>query len=166
MPDFSEKKVKLNSKPDLEFLKYELNVEKPKKDWIAVQVLENFYFIYFFMYFIQHCFICRSSDSTVSEDVGIEPRTVATFALAVRRSNHSARSHPVMIKLTTIPDCHYLTFLLSKTMICCRIIRHCFRMATPLLFTLSKNQFYLLGQDLFEGIDQLEKRWVDSGIIR
>jgi hypothetical protein len=32
MPDFSEKKVKLNSKPDLEFLKYELNVEKPKKD--------------------------------------------------------------------------------------------------------------------------------------
>jgi hypothetical protein len=30
----------------------------------------------------------------VSEDAGIEPRTVATTALAVRRSNHSARSHP------------------------------------------------------------------------
>jgi hypothetical protein len=27
-------------------------------------------------------------------DAGIEPRTVATLALAVRRSNNSARSHP------------------------------------------------------------------------
>jgi hypothetical protein len=32
--------------------------------------------------------------STVSEDAGIESRTVATTALAVRRYNHSARSHP------------------------------------------------------------------------
>ncbi len=31
---------------------------------------------------------------TVSEDAGIEPRTVATLALAVRRANNSARSHP------------------------------------------------------------------------
>ncbi len=31
------------------------------------------------MYFIQLCFICcRPSDSTVSEDAGIEPRTVAS----------------------------------------------------------------------------------------
>jgi hypothetical protein len=44
------------------------------------------------MYDIKHCFICRPSD--VSENAGIEPRTVATTALAVRRSNHSARSHP------------------------------------------------------------------------
>ncbi len=43
----------------------------------------------FGQYFIQHCFICRSSDSIVSVDAGI-----ATLALAVRRSNHSARSHP------------------------------------------------------------------------
>jgi hypothetical protein len=28
------------------------------------------------------------------EDAGIEPKTVATLALAVRRSNHWARSHP------------------------------------------------------------------------
>jgi hypothetical protein len=28
-------------------------------------------------------FVCRPSDSTVSEDAGIEPRTVATLALAV-----------------------------------------------------------------------------------
>ncbi len=31
------------------------------------------------MYDIQHCFICRPSASTVSEDAGIEPRTVATI---------------------------------------------------------------------------------------
>jgi hypothetical protein len=45
----------------------------------------------FFMFFIQHCFICRPSDSTVSEDAGIEPRTFG-LALAVRRSNHLAKS--------------------------------------------------------------------------
>jgi nestin len=43
------------------------------------------------MYVIQHSFICRPSDSTVSEDAGIEPRTVATSALTARRS---AKSHP------------------------------------------------------------------------
>ena len=48
----------------------------------------------YFMSNIQHCFICRPSDSTVSEDAGIEPGTVANKALAVRRSNHSARYHP------------------------------------------------------------------------
>jgi hypothetical protein len=30
------------------------------------------------MYCIQHCFICRPTDSTVSEDAVIEPRTVVT----------------------------------------------------------------------------------------
>ncbi len=43
---------------------------------------------FYSMYCIQHCFICRPSDSTVSEDAGIEPRTVATSELTVRRSNH------------------------------------------------------------------------------
>jgi hypothetical protein len=45
------------------------------------------------MYVIQHYFICRPSDSTVSEDAGM---TVATYryALTARRSSHSARSHP------------------------------------------------------------------------
>ncbi len=33
------------------------------------------------MDFIQQCFICRPSDSTMSEDAGIEPITVATFSL-------------------------------------------------------------------------------------
>ncbi len=34
------------------------------------------------------------SDSTVSEEARMEPRTVATLTLAVRRFNHYARSHP------------------------------------------------------------------------
>jgi hypothetical protein len=33
----------------------------------------------FSMYIIQHCFICRPSDSAVSEDAGIEYMTVATL---------------------------------------------------------------------------------------
>ncbi len=37
-------------------------------------------------YFIRHCVICRLSQSTVSEAVGIEPGTVTTLALAVRCS--------------------------------------------------------------------------------
>ncbi len=45
--------------------------------------LKNLVFV--FSYHIQHCFIYRPSDSTGSN---IEPRTVATGALAVRRSNH------------------------------------------------------------------------------
>ncbi len=63
-----------------------------------VTYIKNDYFV-FFMFFIQHCFICRPSDSTVSEDAGIGPRTVATLALAVRRSNHSARYSPVYDKM-------------------------------------------------------------------
>ncbi len=56
----------------------------------------------FVKYFIQHCFICRPSESTVSVDAGIELRTVATLALAVRSDSlttrldfmpNSARSH-------------------------------------------------------------------------
>jgi hypothetical protein len=38
------------------------------------------FFLFMYRYDIQHCFICRPSDSTVSEDAGIEPRTVATTA--------------------------------------------------------------------------------------
>ncbi len=38
----------------------------------------------------------RPSDSTVLEDAGIEARTVATLALTARRSNHAARSQPLL----------------------------------------------------------------------
>ncbi len=60
---------------------------------IRPQDLVEFFFFgggtfLFFSYYIQHCFIFRPSDSTVPTDAGIEPRTVATSALAVRRSNH------------------------------------------------------------------------------
>jgi hypothetical protein len=72
--------------------------------------LQSFYI----RYDIQHCFICRPSDSTVSEDAGIEPRTVATTALAVRRSNHSALSHPhrtLKEKNTKIPLYNFKVYL-------------------------------------------------------
>ena len=58
-------------------------------------------FFSFVQYIIQHCFICRPSDSTVPTDAGIEPRTVATVALAVRRSNHQARSHPPLGQISS-----------------------------------------------------------------
>ncbi len=40
------------------------------------------------LYYIQHCFICRPSDFTVSENAGIEPRTriFMTSLAAVQRS--------------------------------------------------------------------------------
>jgi hypothetical protein len=50
-------------------------------------------FLDFFMYCAEHCFICRSLDSTfLSEDAGIKSRTLVTSALAARRSNHTDRS--------------------------------------------------------------------------
>jgi hypothetical protein len=36
-----------------------------------------------FKYFIQHCFICRPSGSTVSEDAGIEPRLFIFFDFGI-----------------------------------------------------------------------------------
>ncbi len=68
------------------------------------------------LYFIQHCFICHPSDYTVSEDAGIEPRTVATSTLAVRRSNHSARSHPRLheVQEQNLPKKVYLGTYLIK----------------------------------------------------
>jgi len=41
-------------------------------------------------YRIQHCFIGRPSDFTVSADAGFELRTVAMIALAAKRCNHKA----------------------------------------------------------------------------
>jgi hypothetical protein len=61
---------------------------------IILILLCSWSFFFYVPYCIQHCFIYRPSDSTVSEDAGIEPRTVATSSLAVRLPNHSARSHP------------------------------------------------------------------------
>ncbi len=44
-----------------------------------------------------YCFISSLSDSTVQEDARIESRAVAISALAVRRSNYSALSHPLVL---------------------------------------------------------------------
>jgi hypothetical protein len=52
----------------------------------------SFLYSFFFMYVIQHFFICRPSDSTGSDEAGIELTTDATLALTARRVNHSARS--------------------------------------------------------------------------
>jgi len=41
-------------------------------------------FFVYFMYSIQHCFMCRPSDSTVLADAGYEPRAVAKLALAAK----------------------------------------------------------------------------------
>jgi hypothetical protein len=58
----------------------------------------------FFMYFIQHFFIFRPSDSTVSEDAGIEPKTVATLTFTSIRSNLSAESHLFQLLLCSPLD--------------------------------------------------------------
>jgi hypothetical protein len=57
------------------------------------------------MYFIQHCFICRPKDFTVSEDAEIEPSIIVPVALAVRCSNH----------LHTVDFIHMLKLILFNT---------------------------------------------------
>jgi hypothetical protein len=52
----------------------------------------GFFFLLYVL--ILSCFICRSSDSTVLEDAGIKPRTVATLTLTGRHCNQLARSNP------------------------------------------------------------------------
>ncbi len=66
---------------------------------------EGAFLDFFFLCGIIHrCIICRPSDSTLSENAGIGPRTVATLALTARRSNHSARSQPLLDLIHTRLD--------------------------------------------------------------
>ncbi len=64
-------------------------------------VLRNRYVSFFlkgeFLCEFWHCFICCLLISTVSEDAGIEPRTVATILLAVIRFKRKARSYKGML---------------------------------------------------------------------
>jgi hypothetical protein len=69
-----------------------LLLENVKNIIIQLIFLRGIFIYNFSMYVIQHCFTCRPSDSTMSEDAGIESMTVATMALTARRSNHSATS--------------------------------------------------------------------------
>ncbi len=72
---------------------HHLIVQQEAPQWVAVNRIDKggFFQLFLFMYIIQDCVICRPSDSTVSEDAGIEPRTVATLALTARCSNHLAK---------------------------------------------------------------------------
>jgi hypothetical protein len=79
---------------DASFLNYKKDTSDLFKVRFKLSFLKGDFLNFFiFMYIVQHCFICRPPDSNVSEDAGIESRTVATFALTVRRSNHLGRSH-------------------------------------------------------------------------
>jgi hypothetical protein len=50
-------------------------------------------------------------------DAGIEHRTVATLAVAVRRSNHSAGSHPLLnIEMVQVPQQNAIRRKNSKKM--------------------------------------------------
>jgi len=110
-------------------------------------------FLDFFMYFIQPCFNCRPSDSTVSEDAGIEPRTVATSALPFRRSNHSARSHPQLgyissthgyISSTTRLDLPCSTRVSSEIFLGSNTLSNSFE-ATPEFFHFSQSHINFTG---------------------
>ncbi len=61
---------------------------------VSLKLKGGIFCFFLLMYCIQHRLICRPPDSTVSEDAGIEPRTVATLTLTARRSIYLARSHP------------------------------------------------------------------------
>jgi hypothetical protein len=50
-----------------------------RKLFIGTIQCSNNLLVGLFKSFIQRCFICSHSDSTVSEDAGIEPRIVATI---------------------------------------------------------------------------------------
>ncbi len=72
--------------------------------------------IQFFLCYIQHCFICRPSDSTVPTDAGIEPTTVATGALAVRSDALTTRldlkrTHK-LVQITNASDNSFCAYIL------------------------------------------------------
>ncbi len=54
------------------------NTTIAKKVWAASNIfcVSRGILLFFFKYCSQYCFICRASASTVSEDAGVEPRTL------------------------------------------------------------------------------------------
>jgi hypothetical protein len=60
---------------------------------------------YFLKDFFEHCFTCRLSDSTVSEDAGKEPRTAGNFGIGSQSLyKNSARSHPTGTSVENIEE--------------------------------------------------------------
>jgi hypothetical protein len=67
----------------------------PSGDPAVSRQKKNSLFWTFYKYFIQHCFICRPSDSNVSEDARIEPRTVTTTKYVhIKSTMHSLCPSP------------------------------------------------------------------------
>jgi hypothetical protein len=63
-----------------------------------------------FLCFIQHCSICRPSDSTVSEDAGIEPgllrlrhQRLGTLTTRLDLIHYLAISHPLSARSHPLP---------------------------------------------------------------
>ncbi len=105
----------------------------------------------FFFFFYEHYstlrFICRPSVSTVSEDDGIEPRTVANLALAARCSNYSARFHPLIyVLLGSLLDFKQIP-LFVKLMIGTKVLESC---------------WVLLMDEINKNVPVYYKRCVDS----
>ncbi len=82
-------------------------VKRSPGAFLNIFVRGNFCFC---KYLIQHCFVCRPSDSTVSEDAGIEPRTVATWALTTL----GYRSHPQNAATSHLAVTKFFQFLVIK----------------------------------------------------
>jgi hypothetical protein len=78
--------VKGTVKPALKHSVFQCSLYHYKEKNTFLRGMFGFFLV---MYVIQHCFICRSTDSTVSEDAGIEHRTVAAW----HWQSDSARSH-------------------------------------------------------------------------
>ncbi len=69
---------------------------------ISLEEAQDFFYCIFtqgdflVIFYVLYSTLRHLAPLLVSEDAGIELRTVATLALAVTRSNHSARSYPLL----------------------------------------------------------------------
>jgi hypothetical protein len=92
----------MNSADKIYTTEFDNYYNKSKFDWGDFFFFLIFFGGIFFFFFVLYSALLHlpPSDSTVPTDAGIEPRTVATGALAVRRSKHLARYHPWGKKLT------------------------------------------------------------------
>ncbi len=92
----SESELELRSRRrDFFFLDTTLCIHKENSSLTSISKRTALIFIYSFcVRYSTLLHLPPPSDSTVSEDAGIESRTFANLALKARRSSHSARSHP------------------------------------------------------------------------
>jgi hypothetical protein len=86
------------------------------------------YTLFFSKYFIQHCFICLPSDFTVSEDAGIEPRTVGCNILHWQSDAVTTRLKISSIVVHT-PDKVYCTYICTVDHIVVSLVNLIFNFA-------------------------------------